>query len=204
MNKLLLATNNRGKLAELQSLLSGLNIELLSPEDLDLEIDVQERGLNYLENAVLKAAVFADSAKIWTLADDSGLEVEALNRAPGLYSARYAPKPNATDKDRRRFLVQKLEGTPQPWKASFQSVVALVGPEGSPIITTGTCPGSIIPEGRGHGGFGYDRIFLLEETGLTMAELTTEQKNELSHRAMAVKKLVPILESLFVEELVSE
>ena len=204
MIKLLLATNNQGKLAELRSLLSGLNIDLLSPEDLNLDIQVQERGLNYLENAVLKAAIFADAAKIWTLADDSGLEVEALNGAPGLYSARYSPEPNATDKDRRRYLVQNLEGTPQPWKASFQSIVALVGPEGSPIVTKGTCPGNIVPEGRGHGGFGYDRIFRLEETGLTMAELTTEQKNELSHRALAVKKLIPILESLFVDELVSE
>jgi XTP/dITP diphosphohydrolase len=204
MIKLLLATNNQGKLAELQSLLSERNIELLSPKDLNLDIQVQERGLNYMENAVLKAAIFADAAKIWTLADDSGLEVEALDGAPGLYSARYAPEPNATDKDRRRYLVQNLEGTLQPWKASFQSVVALVGPEGSPIVTKGTCPGDIVPEGRGHGGFGYDRIFRLEETGLTMAELTTEQKNELSHRALAVKKLIPILERLFVEELVSE
>ena len=204
MIKLLLATNNQGKLAELRVLLSGLNIELLSPKDLNLDIQVQERGLNYLENAVLKAAIFADATKIWTLADDSGLEVESLDGAPGLFSARYSPEPNATDKDRRRYLVQNLEGTPQPWKASFQCVVALVGPEGSPIVTKGTCPGLIIPKGRGQGGFGYDRIFRLEETGLTMAELTTEQKNELSHRALAVKKLIPILESLFVEELVSE
>jgi len=204
MIKLLLATNNQGKLAELRSLLSGLSIELLSPKDLDLDIKVKERGLNYLENAVLKAAIFADAAKIWTLADDTGLEVESLDGAPGLYSARYSPDPDATDKDRRRYLIQNLEGTPQPWKACFQSVVALVGPEGSPIVTTGTCPGEIIPEGRGHGGFGYDRIFRLEDTGLTMAELTTDQKNELSHRALAVKKLIPILESLFVEELVNE
>jgi len=204
MIKLLLATNNQGKLAELRSLLSGLNIELLSPKDLDLDIQVQERGLNYLENAVLKAAIFADAAKIWTLADDTGLEVDALGGAPGLFSARYAPEPDATDKDRRRYLVQNLEGNPHPWKASFQCVVALVGPEGSPIVTSGSCPGNIIPEGRGHGGFGYDRIFLLEGSGLTMAELTTDQKNELSHRALAVKKLIPILESLFVEDLVSE
>ena len=204
MIKLLLATNNQGKLAELRSLLSGLNIELLSPKDLDLEIQVQERGLNYLENAVLKAAIFADAAKIWTLADDTGLEVDALGGAPGLFSARYAPEPNATDKDRRRYLVQNLEGTPHPWKASFRCVVALVGPEGSPIVTNGSCPGDIIPEGRGHGGFGYDRFFRLEGSGLTMAELTTDKKNELSHRSLAVKKLIPILESLFEEDLVSE
>jgi len=204
MIKLLLATNNQGKLAELRSLLSGLNIELLSPIDLDLDIHVQERGLNYLENAVLKAAIFADAAKIWTLADDTGLEVAALDGAPGLFSARYASEPDATDKDRRRYLIQNLEGIPQPWKASFQCIVALVGPEGSPIVTSGSCPGNIIPEGRGHGGFGYDRIFQLEGSGLTMAELTPDQKNELSHRALAVKKIIPILESLFVEDLVSE
>ncbi|MCK5793928.1 MAG: RdgB/HAM1 family non-canonical purine NTP pyrophosphatase [Anaerolineales bacterium] len=204
MIKLLLATNNQGKLAELQSLLSGLNIELLSPKDLDLDIHVQERGLTYMENAVLKAAIFADAAKIWTLADDTGLEVDALGGAPGLLSARYVPEPNATDKDRRLYLIKNLEGTPHPWKASFQCVVALVGPEGSPIVTSGSCPGDIIPEGRGHGGFGYDRIFRLEGSGLTMAELTTDQKNELSHRALAVKKLIPILESLFVEDLVSK
>ena len=204
MIKLLLATNNQGKLAELQSLLSGLNIELLSPKDLDLDIHVQERGLTYLENAVLKAAIFADAAKIWTLADDTGLEVDALGGAPGLFSARYAPEPNATDKDQRLYLIKNLEGTPHPWKASFQCVVALVGPEGSPIVTSGSCPGDIIPEGRGHGGFGYDRIFRLEGSGLTMAELTTDQKNELSHRALAVKKVIPILESLFVEDLVSK
>ncbi|MCD6423955.1 MAG: RdgB/HAM1 family non-canonical purine NTP pyrophosphatase [Anaerolineales bacterium] len=204
MIKLLLATNNQGKLAELQSLLSGLNIELLSPKDLDLDIQVQERGLTYMENAVLKAAIFADAAKIWTLADDTGLEVDALGGAPGLLSARYAPEPNATDKDRRLYLIKNLEGTSHPWKASFQCVVALVGPEGSPIVTSGSCPGDIIPEGRGHGGFGYDRIFRLEGSGLTMAELTTDQKNELSHRALAVKKLIPILESLFVEDMVSK
>lgn len=204
MIKLLLATNNQGKLAELRSLLSGLNMELLSPKDLDIDLKVEERGLNYLENAVLKAAIFADAAKIWTLADDSGLEVDALDGAPGLFSARYAPGADANDKDRRRFLVQNLEKFPRPWKASFQSVVALVGPEGSPIVTKGTCPGEIIPVGRGHGGFGYDRIFRLEDTGLTMAELTTDQKNELSHRARAVKKIIPILESLFVEELAND
>lgn len=204
MVKILLATNNQGKLAELRSLLSDLNLETLSPADLDLEIHVEERGLNYMENAVLKAAIFADASKIWTLADDTGLEVDALDGAPGLYSARYADQPDATDKDRRQQLIQNLEGSPQPWKAAFQCVVALVGPEGSPIVTRGTCPGRIIPEGRGHGGFGYDRIFQLEETGLTMAELTTEQKNQISHRALAVKKLIPILETLFADELVSE
>ncbi len=203
MMKLLLATNNQGKLAELRSLLGDLDLELLSPDDLDLNLKVEERGLSYMENAVLKAAIFADAAKIWTLADDTGLEVDALDGAPGLFSARYAPQQDATDKDRRLYLLDKLKGQSEPWKASFQCVVALVGPEGSPIVTRGSCPGEIIPEERGHGGFGYDRIFQLEETGLTMAELTTEKKNEISHRALAVKKLVPIIKNLFADELVS-
>ena len=197
MIKLLLATNNQGKLAELRLLLSSLELELLSPADLGLELQVQERGLNYLENAVLKAAIFADRSQLWTLADDSGLEVDYLDGAPGVRSARYAPQPGATDKDRRTYLLGNLKGYTRPWKASFHSVIALVGPEGSPIVTTGICPGDIIPEERGHGGFGYDKIFRLEENGLTMAELTTDQKNQHSHRAKAVAKLVPILETLF-------
>jgi len=197
MIKLLLATNNQGKLAELRSLLSGLELELLSPQDLGLELKVKERGMNYLENAVLKAAIFADAAQMWTLADDSGLEVDALDGAPGLYSARYSPLPDASDKDRRLFLIENLKEFPRPWKATFHSVIALVGPEGSPIITRGACSGDIIPEDRGHGGFGYDKIFRLEANGLTMAELTPEQKNRVSHRAQAVSQLVPILETLF-------
>jgi len=197
MIKLLLATNNQGKLAELRSLLSSLELELLSPQDLGLELKVKERGMNYLENAVLKAAIFADAAQMWTLADDSGLEVDALDGAPGLYSARYSPLPDASDKDRRLFLIENLKEFPRPWKATFHSVIALVGPEGSPIITRGACSGDIIPEDRGHGGFGYDKIFRLEANGLTMAELTPEQKNRVSHRAQAVSQLVPILETLF-------
>lgn len=198
MIKLLLATNNTGKLAELRSLLSGLNLELLSPSDLGLDLHVKERGLNYLENAVLKAAIFADAAQLWTLADDSGLEVDVLDGAPGIHSARYSPEPGATDKDRRLYMIENLKGFTRPWKATFQCTIALVGPEGSPIVTRGSCPGDIIPEDRGHGGFGYDKIFRLEASGLTMAELTPEQKNQLSHRAQAVKKLTPILETLFV------
>ena len=201
MIKLLLATNNQGKLAELRSLLSGLELELLTPADLDLNLMVEERGLNYLENAVLKAAIFADAAQLWTLADDSGLEVDLLDGAPGLHSARYGPDLDATDKDRRQHLIQNLKEFPRPWKAAFQCVIALVGPEGSPIVTRGTCPGDIIPEDRGHGGFGYDKIFRLEATGLTMAELIPEKKNQVSHRAQAALKLVPIMETLFANSL---
>jgi XTP/dITP diphosphohydrolase len=197
MIRLLLATNNKGKIAELRSLLNGLKLVVLTPADFGLKVRVKERGANYLENAVLKAAIFAQTSQTWSLADDSGLEVDALGGAPGLISARYAPGPEATDKDRRRYLVKQLEDYPRPWKASFHSVIAMVGPEGSPIVTRGICQGEIIPEGRGRGGFGYDRIFLLDGTEQTMAELNPEEKNKLSHRAQAVNKLIPVLEGLF-------
>jgi XTP/dITP diphosphohydrolase len=199
MIKLLLATTNQGKLAELRSLLDGLDLHLLTPADLEIQVNVQERGGNYLENAVLKAAIFAQASQTWTLADDSGLEVEALDGAPGLYSARYAPHAGATDQDRRRYLVQNLEPYPRPWNAAFHSVVALVGPEGSPIVTRGICRGKVIPEERGEGGFGYDRIFQLEDSGLTMAELSLEEKNKLSHRAKAVNKMILVLQGLLEE-----
>ena len=196
MIKLLLATNNQGKLAELRSLLDGLDLELVTPADLGLNLQVEETGESYQENAILKAAGFAKASNLWSLADDTGLEVEALDGAPGLYSARYAPQPDATDRDRRLALLQNLEEKPQPWKAVFRCVVALCGPDGSIITQEGICPGEIIPDERGEGGFGYDSIFLLEVLQLTMAELSLVDKNNLSHRSRAVWKIVPALDEL--------
>lgn len=200
MIKLLLATNNQGKLTELRSLLTEIELDLIIPYDLGLDLEVKETGKNYRENAVLKAAAFAETANLWSLADDTGLEVDPLNGAPGLYSARYAPQPGATDQDRRRLLLQNLEGIPHPWKATFQCVVALCGPDGSVITKTGSCPGEIIPEERGTHGFGYDPVFLLDEVGLTMAELPLMEKNTLSHRARAVGKMIPVLQKLSSRE----
>ena len=196
MIKLLLATNNQGKLIELRSLLTEIELDLVIPADLGLDLEVKETGKNYRENAVLKAAAFAETTNLWSLADDTGLEVDPLNSAPGLYSARYAPQPGATDQDRRRFLLQNLEGIPHPWKATFQCVVALCGPDGSVITKTGSCPGEIIPEERGNQGFGYDPIFLLDAVGLTMAELPLLEKNTLSHRGRAIGKMIPVLHKL--------
>ena len=196
MIKLLLATNNRGKLIELRSLLSGLDFILLSPEQVGLDLKVKETGTSYHENAVLKAKEFAEAAKLWSLADDTGLEVEVLDGAPGLYSARYAPQDEATDQDRRVFLLQNLKQKPRPWKAAFRCTVALCGPDGTVLTEEAICPGQIIPEERGAGGFGYDPIFLLTETGSTMAELDIENKNQLSHRGKAVRKMIPHIEEL--------
>jgi XTP/dITP diphosphohydrolase len=183
--KLLIATGNTGKLREFAELLAELPVELLMPKDLGISLDVAETGSTYQENAVLKALAFAEASGLTSLADDSGLEVDALGGAPGLYSARYSPKPGATDADRRAYMLENLEGKPQPWHARFQCVIAVAFPDGEMLYGKGTCEGEIIPGERGSGGFGYDPIFQLP-AGLTMAELPAQQKNRLSHRALAV------------------
>jgi XTP/dITP diphosphohydrolase len=186
MKKMLLASNNVGKQREIQSLLDGLDIELITPDNLSLHLEVLEDGTTYAENAARKAMAFARASGLVALADDSGLEVDALGGAPGLHSARYSPIKGATDADRRTFLLQQLQSHPRPWSARFRCVVALANPSGQVWFAEGECPGEIIPEERGHNGFGYDPIFLLPDLGLTMAELNLEQKNHLSHRARAV------------------
>lgn len=194
--KLLIATNNRGKVRELRELLKDLGLELLTPDEIGLHLEVHEDGQTYAENASKKALAFAQASSLVSLADDSGLEVEALGGAPGLHSARYSPKPEASDADRRALLIQTLKaaGAPQPWRAEFHATVAVATPRGEIRLAEGRCPGVIIPEERGTGGFGYDPIFLLPELGLTMAELGMEAKNRLSHRARAVLAARPVLE----------
>ena len=197
MNKLLIATNNKGKVKELQYLLEDTGIELVTPTQINLELDVIEDGKTYEENATRKAIAFANASGMISLADDSGLEVDALDGAPGLYSARYSPKPGATDKDRRLYLLQNLQNVPRPWTARFHATIAIATPNYQLQIIEGLCQGEIIPEERGTGGFGYDPIFLLSNLGKTMAELSMEEKNRLSHRARAVLKAKPILLRIF-------
>jgi len=213
MNKLLIATNNRGKVEELQDLLEETGIELITPSQIDLELDVIEDGNTYEENASKKALAFARASQLVSLADDSGLEVDALDGAPGLYSARYSPKPDANDRDRRVYLLENLQDKPRPWAARFHATIAIAIPEElwSQVarrlksqeqvpalqIFEGFCKGEIIPEERGAGGFGYDPIFLLSDLGKTMAELSVEEKNRLSHRAQAVINAKGILKILF-------
>lgn len=192
MPRLLLATNNPGKQRELQSLFSGLSLELLTPAEAMLDLSVHESGESYLDNARLKAQAFAQAYRGWALADDSGLEVEALGGRPGLYSARLAG-PGAGDSDRRRQLLEELQGHPRPWRARFRCVMVLVGPQGSEETGHGFCEGVIVPHERGQGGFGYDPIFEVRGTGRTMAELGTEQKNSVSHRARAAADILPRL-----------
>ena len=196
MHQIMLATANRGKLHELQALLTGLPLSLVLPADLGLRQEVPETGDTYAANAALKAQAFASLSGLLTLADDSGLEVDALGGLPGVRSARFSPLPHATDADRRQYLLQQLGGLPRPWTAHFHCTVALASPEGAVYFADGDCPGEIIPTERGANGFGYDPIFLLTGLGRTMAELTTEEKNTLSHRARAIQAALPRLRLL--------
>jgi XTP/dITP diphosphohydrolase len=193
MLKLLLASSNPGKLREMRALLGDLPMMLVTPQQIGVHLEVVEDGNTYAENASRKAQAFTRATGLPTLADDSGLEVEALHGEPGLHSARYLPRVGATDADRRVYLLEKLRGIPQPWRARFCCTVALVDLSGNAYFADGTCPGEIIPQERGHDGFGYDPIFLLNEMGRTMAELTMTEKNRLSHRARAIMAARPLL-----------
>ncbi|MGD0612413.1 MAG: RdgB/HAM1 family non-canonical purine NTP pyrophosphatase [Anaerolineales bacterium] len=191
--RLLLATNNPGKAAEIKALLRGLDLELLTPRDLGLQIEVVEDGRTYAQNAAKKAQAYSEASGLVSLGDDSGLEVDALSGRPGLYSHRFAPLPVASDADRRHYLLEQLRDKPRPWTARFQATVAVAIPAGGLHLAVGQCEGEIIPEERGSHGFGYDPIFFFPELGLTMAELEMEEKNRLSHRARAVQNAIPIL-----------
>jgi XTP/dITP diphosphohydrolase len=196
LSKLLLSTKNQGKIAELTDLLADVSVELLVPQDIGLEILVEEAGMTYAENAGRKAAEYARSSGLLALADDSGLEVDLLDGQPGVHSARFAPQPGATDSDRRVYLLERLKGFPQPWTARFRCIIAIGTPGGQLFFSEGVCPGQVLPQERGQFGFGYDRLFLLPEQGLSMAELSMEQKNYLSHRARALLAAKPILLNL--------
>jgi XTP/dITP diphosphohydrolase len=226
MTSLLIATNNLGKVHELQDLLKELDIELVTPSQIKLDLDVMEDGQSYTENASKKAIAFAQASHLISLADDSGLEVDALDGAPGLYSARYGSvgAEKLSDAERRKYLLQTLRDKPRPWTARFRATVAVAIPTSHVTLsreaakglssfeetlrsphsgslrvtcTEGICEGEIIPEERGTGGFGYDPIFLLPELGKTMAELSMDEKNRLSHRAKAAIKAKEILKMLF-------
>ena len=196
MLRLLIATANTGKLHEIQSLLAGLDLEVLLPASIGLQLEVVEDGDTYRENAAKKALAYARASGLLSLADDSGLEVDTLNGQPGLHSARFSPLPGATDADRRSYLLQRLSGKPRPWLAHFHCTAALANAQGEIWFAEGDCPGEILPVERGSNGFGYDPLFLVSEHGKTMAELSMEEKNRLSHRARAILAARPLIENL--------
>jgi len=194
--KLLIATTNRGKLAELSDLLKGLPFEIVTPADLGLNIDVEETGDSYAANAILKAESFSLQSGLLTIADDTGLEVDALAGRPGIHSARYVDGPEATDAARRAKLLRELNNFPRPWTAHFHCSVAVAGPGLQPRVFEGNAFGQIMPEERGEFGFGYDCLMILDGVGKTLAEMQMDEKNRYSHRAAAVKAALPYLRTL--------
>jgi len=194
--KLLVATNNRGKLREYAELLKGLPFELTTLSEQGITEEVEETGSNLTQNAIYKATAYAKLSGLTTMADDSGLEVDTLGGEPGPLSRRYAGE-NASDKERNDYLLAKLRDVPWDKRtARFRCVIAIVTPEGAVATCEGTCEGIIACDSKGEGGFGYDPIFYLPELDKHMAELTLDEKNKISHRAKAVQKARRILERL--------
>jgi XTP/dITP diphosphohydrolase len=190
--RLLLATRNAGKLRELRARVRGL--EVVSLDDVPAMPEVAESEETLEGNARLKALAAARATGLWTVADDSGLFVDALGGAPGVHSARYAP---GSDADRVRALLRAMEQVPDRKRgAAFRCVLALASPEGEVRPVQGECRGIILREPRGAGGFGYDPVFLVPELGRTMAELPLAEKGRISHRARALDALEPLLAAL--------
>jgi XTP/dITP diphosphohydrolase len=194
MMKLLVATHNRGKLAEFNDLLGDLEVEWLTLDDVGITEDVEETGVTFLENAILKAQAYAAEAKLFTLGDDSGLSVDALNGEPGVYTARYGG-PGLTIPQRYQLVLDKLRDV--PWEqrtAHFTCALALAGPDGALIGTVeGRCDGLIAWEPAGDRGFGYDPIFYFPERGQTYAQLSAAEKHQISHRGRALRAIQPLL-----------
>jgi len=198
MPELLLATSNPGKIKEYRFLLDGLGYQITTLAEQGITKVVTESGNSYEQNARLKAITYAKLSQLPTLADDSGLEVDALNGEPGVKSARFAGEA-ATDAEKVSFLLAKLNGV--PWErrtARFKCVIAIASPEGQSKVCYGECHGMIALEAKGENGFGYDPIFFLPEIGKTMAELHLEMKNQISHRARASQKARQLLQQLHV------
>lgn len=193
---LLLATHNTGKKVELADLLGDLGVDLKTPADLDLDMVVAEVGRTFEENAVLKATEYARATGYLTLADDSGLEVDALNGQPGVHTARYGGE-GLTPRQRYERLLQVLADVPWDKRtARFRCVVALADADGLLGTASGKCEGLISYAPAGEQGFGYDPVFFLPERGLTMAQLTAEEKQQISHRGRAIMAIKPLLREL--------
>jgi XTP/dITP diphosphohydrolase len=191
--RLLVATHNPGKVREYREILAGLPLEVTYLDAEGITLEVEETGATFAENALLKATTYARSSGRWTWADDSGLEVDALGGAPGVYSSRYAG-PGATDADRYRRLLDALAGV--PWEgrtARFRCTVALATPDGDARTVDGACEGVIAFGPAGSNGFGYDPVFYFPEFAATMAQLDPEVKNRISHRGRAAQAAVGVL-----------
>jgi XTP/dITP diphosphohydrolase len=196
MVRVLVATHNRGKIGEYEQLLSGMPAEFISLSTAGISQEIPETGSTFEENARIKAESFCRLSQLVTLADDSGLEVDALGGAPGVLSARYAGNV-ASDSDRYRLLLKNMADVPPERRtARFHCVIALATPEGDVFTASGKVEGVIAPAPRGDFGFGYDPVFFLSEYGATMAEVGDAIKNAISHRARALHAIAPYLQTV--------
>ena len=185
--KLVLASKNRHKLIEMQTILGQLGLEVLLESEVGIDVDVEETGTTFEENALLKAKAVMEASGMAAIADDSGLEVDALNGAPGVYSARYGGK--NSDAARTAFLLENMADVPEAQRtARFVSAIACALPDGRVVTARGTCEGTILFHTQGDNGFGYDPVFYVPEIGMTFAEADGARKNAISHRGNALKK----------------
>lgn len=198
-NQLLVATRNNGKIDEYSELICDLSVDWLGLEEINLPLEVEETGATFLENAILKATKFATASGLLTLADDSGLEVDALDGKPGVHTARYGGE-GLTPIERYKLLLKRMEGVPTISRtARFRCVIALASPDGLIGTTEGVCEGRIADSPAGSGGFGYDPVFYLPERKKTMAELASNEKHQISHRGRAIRKMTPLLSRVLGE-----
>lgn len=194
--KVILASQNQHKLVELSAILSQLGFEIALESEYGLKVEVEETGTTFEENSLLKAEAVMRASGLPVLADDSGLMVDALDGAPGVYSARYGHK--SSDAERIDYLLENLQGVPAERRtAKFVCVITCLWPDGRKIVARGECLGVILDAPRGQGGFGYDPVFYLPEFGKTYAELQPEQKNAVSHRARALQAFCKIYQEEF-------
>jgi XTP/dITP diphosphohydrolase len=199
MQRVLIATHNQGKLREFRQLLTDLDLDVTDLDAVGITQDVEETGTTFAENAILKARAYAEMSGLLTWADDSGLEVDALDGRPGVYSARFGG-PSLTPRDRYLLLLDELRVHPRSkWTARFRCVVALALPNGDIHTVDDTLEGVITDQPAGEYGFGYDPIFFLPDYGATLAELQPEIKNEISHRGKASRKAKALLARLLAE-----
>lgn len=194
--KIIFATGNAGKMKEIRSILGDMDVEILSMKEAGIDIEIEENGNTFTENAVIKASAIAKECGEIVLADDSGLEIDFINKEPGVYSARYMGEETSYH-IKNANLIERLHGVPEEKRtARFVCAIAAVFPDGSVKTTEGTIEGYIGYEEKGENGFGYDPIFCVPEFGCTTAELTLEQKNVISHRGKALQKMKSILQEM--------
>lgn len=188
--KIVLASNNAHKLEELRAILSTLGMDVVAQKEMNINIEPEENGTTFEENSYIKAKTIMDACGLPTIADDSGLMVDALNGEPGVYSARFGGR--ETEKDRLNYLLERMQGV-ENRNAKFVSVITMLTPDGKKIVARGECPGKILNAPQGENGFGYDPVFFVEERACTFAQLSSQEKNRISHRARALQRFAEIV-----------